>query len=719
MLKKIHKSYIPYLITTIFVVIFFFRQIVFYISPKIGYQLVGNLDIFYLIGLMYIVLNCKKISKIEVIGILILLAYPLLQRLPNPQYNFVRAYVNILKIIICYFTMRGTMHVIKKYGVQVKYGTILFGVLCAISLVVALILNNNPILWRLNDTINAFDLKRLKLFYTEPGELGMHCSIILIVASYIITKARNKLGYVIIAILPTLACLLLTKSLGGIAIGAIGVGATLISDLCLNFSKKKLITFGAIACSSIIAIIVAVMCNSGLYMRVTKVFSNMDSSSRYRITMAFEVTPKIMKDTSLLGTGFGNLELPNNTQKYHNYGLNSAGIINSFMNLIAESGVVGIMLICILIYILVVSCIYLRQPIAWGVTVFLLTYQFMGTYFTNPLLWVLYGFVLTCGVNTKNAKRSPVKKETSIKNPKLGVVIVTYNRQHLLKEAINACKNQTYPFEKIVIVNNASTDGTKSILAHQKGIETITLDKNIGGAGGFYEGINYLLKRDCVDYILLIDDDAIINKSYNSSIIPYMEKNDEGIMAFSGSVIQFKNVQYDHRRFVKDGFNQSNSTPDQYTRKFFDYDLGTFCGLYISANAIKQIGLPKKEYFIWFDDTEYSLRLLPFSKIRNVTAAKLKHKVNSKVRDQGYSWKSYYGIRNQFAIIKEYYPEVLWKYVTQSKIRMREAQAIGYIKHSEYYKNVATIYKDAIRDGVNSKMGINTKYTQNYNIGEK
>ena len=37
---------------------------------------------------------------------------------------------------------------------------------------------------------------------------------------------------------------------------------------------------------------------------------------------------------------------------------------------------------------------------------------------------------------------------------KLGVVIVTYNRLELLKECIEACLNQTIPFEKIFIVNN-------------------------------------------------------------------------------------------------------------------------------------------------------------------------------------------------------------------------------------------------------------------------
>ena len=37
---------------------------------------------------------------------------------------------------------------------------------------------------------------------------------------------------------------------------------------------------------------------------------------------------------------------------------------------------------------------------------------------------------------------------------KLGVVIVTFNRLKLLHECLEACLNQSYPFQEIFIVNN-------------------------------------------------------------------------------------------------------------------------------------------------------------------------------------------------------------------------------------------------------------------------
>lgn len=44
-------------------------------------------------------------------------------------------------------------------------------------------------------------------------------------------------------------------------------------------------------------------------------------------------------------------------------------------------------------------------------------------------------------------------------------------------------------------------------------------------------------------------------------------------------------------------------------KESFDYDLASFCGLLFSRELIKEIGVPKAEYFIWYDDSEYSLRL--------------------------------------------------------------------------------------------------------------
>ena len=70
---------------------------------------------------------------------------------------------------------------------------------------------------------------------------------------------------------------------------------------------------------------------------------------------------------------------------------------------------------------------------------------------------------------------------------KIAAVIVTYNRLYLLKEVLEAFDNQTRVPDYIIIVNNASTDGTEAFLEEWKKTEikgqtkfVITPEENLG-----------------------------------------------------------------------------------------------------------------------------------------------------------------------------------------------------------------------------------------------
>ena len=76
----------------------------------------------------------------------------------------------------------------------------------------------------------------------------------------------------------------------------------------------------------------------------------------------------------------------------------------------------------------------------------------------------------------------------------------------------------------------------------------------------------------------------------------------------------------------------------------------------IRTELVKKIGLPHAEYFIFHDDTEYSLRILKYSKFLVVSDAILNHKTKISVEKnpRRYTWKDYYEIRNKIFYIKEH-----------------------------------------------------------------
>jgi len=91
---------------------------------------------------------------------------------------------------------------------------------------------------------------------------------------------------------------------------------------------------------------------------------------------------------------------------------------------------------------------------------------------------------------------------------KTTALIVTFNRLEKLKQCWMA--TAAMPFEHIVVVDNASTDGTQTWL---NGIEDARLhvlraDQNNGGAGGFKLGAEIIAQKIDTDWVFMFDDDA-------------------------------------------------------------------------------------------------------------------------------------------------------------------------------------------------------------------
>lgn len=255
---------------------------------------------------------------------------------------------------------------------------------------------------------------------------------------------------------------------------------------------------------------------------------------------------------------------------------------------------------------------------------------------------------------------------------KNGVVIVTYNRRELLEECLACVMAQTLPFSEVIVVDNCSTDGTREYLDEYQrlcgkadasgGPQAIRMtvlheEQNLGGAGGFYEGMQAADQMN-LDWVLVIDDDAMIAPDYMERLLAFAD----GRAALAGAVYTEGKPDVSHRRRIANRFLFAEAfvTEQEYAEALagggtFSCDAATFCGLLIKGEKIQKIGLPKKEYFLWYDDTEYCLRLADCGGITVVPGARLDHK--TKLSKGGMvvkgvlhriTWRQYYGYRNRY-----------------------------------------------------------------------
>ncbi len=281
-----------------------------------------------------------------------------------------------------------------------------------------------------------------------------------------------------------------------------------------------------------------------------------------------------------------------------------------------------------------------------------------------------------------------ITEEASYFSPKETVfaVCVTYNRKDLLLECLDGLLNQTRRIDGIILVDNASDDGTREMLFskeiipalpeldpegiveirhnpnHFSGIPIIylLLPKNEGGAGGFHEGIKRCLLEN-VDWIWLMDDDVkpdkeclegqLNFKSISKCIHPQKYFTDGTLHEWEGyiSYMTGRRVFQPNISFQK-GFS------------FCTVNSGCFEGMLIHRSIIEKIGLPDKRFFLGMDDTVYGFlahfhTAVLYARDPRIRKKRTIRKDSNPIPDRSI----YYGMRNTF-LMRQYLNREVPKY---------------------------------------------------------
>ena len=308
---------------------------------------------------------------------------------------------------------------------------------------------------------------------------------------------------------------------------------------------------------------------------------------------------------------------------------------------------------------------------------------------------------------------------------KFGVVLVTFNRIAKLKIALDCYEKQTFLPCQLIVVDNASTDGTVEYLKKwekEKGKfikNVIYLDKNTGGSGGFYTGLKESLKYD-FDYVWVSDDDAFPDKDAFEIANKWLNKNkNKNISAVCGTVINRGKIDIFHRRrLIKVlGFLLQLFVPRrEYKKEYFNFNLYTYVGTFLNVSKLNETELTKKEYFIYCDDTEHSYRMSLVGDIYCVPKIRIIHDGPLNNGRDGVSWKLYYGIRNSIDFVKTDFPRIYY-FTYKIYFRLKYYALILLLWPNK--KAGFKIVNAAIKDGKNGKLGLNNKYKPGWKPDEE
>jgi len=202
--------------------------------------------------------------------------------------------------------------------------------------------------------------------------------------------------------------------------------------------------------------------------------------------------------------------------------------------------------------------------------------------------------------------------------PRVVAVVVTWNRRELLQESLAAVRGQTHPPAAIVVVDNASDDGTSELLdsayAVELGLEVVHLRENTGGAGGFAVGVERALGHH-PDLVWLLDDDTIPTPTAAEELVRAWQQHPGDDHGRRPAVLASRVVWTDGRDHPmntprpKPGASAAETAAAQSVGAV-PIRSASFVSLMCDADRVRERGLPVADYFLWNDDFEYSTRLV-------------------------------------------------------------------------------------------------------------
>ena len=89
------------------------------------------------------------------------------------------------------------------------------------------------------------------------------------------------------------------------------------------------------------------------------------------------------------------------------------------------------------------------------------------------------------------------------------IIVLNYNRKDMVLECLASLQKQTYSPSQIVVVDNASTDGSRAAIRERHPhVDLLCNDTNLGAGGGRNAGYSYAKQKYDFDFVLFLDDDA-------------------------------------------------------------------------------------------------------------------------------------------------------------------------------------------------------------------
>jgi rhamnopyranosyl-N-acetylglucosaminyl-diphospho-decaprenol beta-1,3/1,4-galactofuranosyltransferase len=238
-------------------------------------------------------------------------------------------------------------------------------------------------------------------------------------------------------------------------------------------------------------------------------------------------------------------------------------------------------------------------------------------------------------------------------SPRVVAALVTHNRRDILRDALAAVTGQSRPPDEVVVVDNASSDGTVAMVEREfPAVRVLALAENVGGAGGYHEAIAASHGAGA-DWIWLLDDDTIARPDALAELLAAATAVDGAERpALLASRVEWRdgNPHPMNRPTIRR--RDAQALVEASRRGLLPVRATTFVSLLLARDAVDAAGLPARHFFYQADDIEYTARILRRTRGYFVPASVVEHRTPSKHTAVGDHRRFYHHARNTVYMLR-------------------------------------------------------------------
>ncbi|MEE1649584.1 glycosyltransferase [Brachybacterium sp. J144] len=256
---------------------------------------------------------------------------------------------------------------------------------------------------------------------------------------------------------------------------------------------------------------------------------------------------------------------------------------------------------------------------------------------------------MTQSAPSGEARASDRTAHAGAASQRIVAVVVTYNREQLLRDCLDALAAQARRPDAVVVIDNASSDASGRVAdEHPLGADVLHLRRNVGGAGGFAAGIARALQRHGADWVWVMDDDTVPRPAALAELLRSLEASPARL-----SVLSSRAVWTDGRPHPMNSQRTrlgASAREKQDAARAHGRPIRTasYVSALLNAEDVRRLGLPIADYFIWSDDFEHTGRLLRRGRGIAVPGSVVEHRTvrfdNAQANPGG---RFYYDVRNR------------------------------------------------------------------------